>query len=312
MMSKAKVRRSFTNEEDRHLRKLVRKFGSKNKWNEISALMKTRDPRQCRDRWNYYLSPKNNADKWTEEEDRLLFDLYEQRGRKWATFKPYFNGRTTVNIKSRWYFLNRNKGNNENAEKNAKSSDPNINLYNNISFENSIFPNSNIISDQIQNISNNDEIKTQMLKNQLQKSNPIPINYTSPHQIESGQPLFISSTNNQIFWNYNQTQNQVSNINNNICGNSPNNFNNIQNSFFPIRDQKICNNQSNNFFSSYSLASSDENLYAFDNSQDFNNNEFPKENDESSPNKKNNILDFEVNIDDFDEFINSLFSVNEN
>lgn len=262
MINKTKVRRSFTIEEDRHLRKLVRKFGSKNKWNEISALMKTRDPRQCRDRWNYYLSPKNNADKWTEEEDKLLFDLYEQRGRKWATFKPFFNGRTTVNIKSRWYFLNRNKNINEN----------NIN-------NNSVENNLNTIT--AHNITINKDGAPKQMKPQ-----PNKVNFPSLHHFESGQSNFISSFNNQFLLNFNQPQDALNNPQNNL-------FYPAQNMNFPI-NQNIYN----------------PNLMKYPNENSFDMTE-DKNYDESSPNQKNNIFDFDVNIDDFDEFINSLFAVNE-
>lgn len=290
MINKTKVRRSFTNEEDRHLRKLVRKFGSKNKWNEISALMKTRDPRQCRDRWNYYLSPKNNDEKWTEEEDKLLFDLYEQRGRKWATFKPFFNGRTTVNIKSRWYFLNRNKHTSEDADNtnipNSKKNKTNINSQKNSD------PPKNIVT-------NNEKLQTQIFQPQPQNIQQNQMNFTSLHQIKSGQPIFIS-LNNQFLFNLNQNQDHANNSYNSF-GNASINLNNNQN-FFSNINQNIMHN-ANSFRPSIDNDS-------FDMVENFNNNYSPKLNEESLPNKKDDILDFDVNFEDFDEFINSLFSVN--
>ncbi|OHT09127.1 hypothetical protein TRFO_22139 [Tritrichomonas foetus] len=107
MKSLAKSRHSFSKEEDESLIKLVARYGEKGKWNQISKLIPNRDSRQCRDRWHHYLSPLNNSDEWTDAEDQKLLTLYFQHGRKWAAFKLYFPGRTAVNIKSRWYKLNR-------------------------------------------------------------------------------------------------------------------------------------------------------------------------------------------------------------
>ncbi|OHS95436.1 Myb-like DNA-binding domain containing protein [Tritrichomonas foetus] len=107
MYTKTQRRKPFTHDEDTKLIDLVKEYGDKENWDVISKEMKKRDRRQCRDRWRYYLSPDNNIDKWTREEDKLLLKLVGEDGRKWATFKHCFPGRTAVNVKNRWYHLNR-------------------------------------------------------------------------------------------------------------------------------------------------------------------------------------------------------------
>ena len=103
----SKNRKPFSEDEDQKLKKLVKKYGEKSNWKIIASMMHGRDSRQCRDRWNHYLAPNNNSTEWSPEEDEMLMNLYFKNGRKWALFKIYFPGRTAVNIKSRWYRLNR-------------------------------------------------------------------------------------------------------------------------------------------------------------------------------------------------------------
>lgn len=118
MTGKQKSRHSFTPEEDQNLIKLVEKYGEKSNWKKIAQKMPNRDARQCRDRWNHYLSPNNNSSDWKQEEDQLLMKLFNENGRKWSSFKSYFPRRTAVNIKSRWYKLNQEKNNSSQIKKN--------------------------------------------------------------------------------------------------------------------------------------------------------------------------------------------------
>lgn len=46
---------------------------------------------------------KPNARPWTEEEDRLLFELYKVKGSVWSAIAKNFNGRTENNLKNRFY-----------------------------------------------------------------------------------------------------------------------------------------------------------------------------------------------------------------
>lgn len=89
----------FTAKEDDDLRQLVNKFGPNN-WTIISNALGNRTPRQCRDRWNNYLSPSANLTEWTHEEDLILMSLYRELGSKWSIISSYFNGRTTASIRA--------------------------------------------------------------------------------------------------------------------------------------------------------------------------------------------------------------------
>ena len=93
-------RAKFTEKEDQLLRTAVLKYGTLS-WNIISKLFGNRTPRQCRDRWNNYLSPLANNTKWTLEEDELLMFLYQKYGSRWAQIAKYFNGRTCQSIRTR-------------------------------------------------------------------------------------------------------------------------------------------------------------------------------------------------------------------
>ncbi|EAY10643.1 Myb-like DNA-binding domain containing protein [Trichomonas vaginalis G3] len=96
----------FTVEDDAKLKSLVEEFGETD-WNLISQKMQTRNPRQCRERWENYLSPKVNHDPFTPQEDLKLFNLYEELGPKWVAISKRFNNRTDISVKSRWMVLKR-------------------------------------------------------------------------------------------------------------------------------------------------------------------------------------------------------------
>lgn len=96
----------FSLEEDCTLRKLVSIYGN-NDWTSISSRMVNRNPRQCRERWNNYLSPSLSHMPWSPQEDLLLRYLYREYGPKWVTITKYFPARTDTNIKNRWMLLMR-------------------------------------------------------------------------------------------------------------------------------------------------------------------------------------------------------------
>lgn len=101
-------RRQFTYEEDKALREAVAKYGEN--WEQIAADMKGRTVRQCRDRWNKYLSPEIKDTIWMDEEDDRLLALIEQHGTKWARLSQFFPGRSDINIKNRYKQLMANGG----------------------------------------------------------------------------------------------------------------------------------------------------------------------------------------------------------
>lgn len=111
----------FTPEEDNLLKQLVSKFGE-NDWNRVSELMPHRNVRQCKERWTNYLSPKVCNDPWTEEDDALLLQKYNEYGAKWVRIALCFPNRTDSNVKNRYLVLSRRSKKNDNIRY-LKSSD---------------------------------------------------------------------------------------------------------------------------------------------------------------------------------------------
>ena len=102
-------RHKFSKPEDERLTDLVFQYGTK-KWRTISSLMEDRTPRQCRERWKYYLSLGENVnvnDNWNQEDDDLLISLYEKYGSKWSSMIGYFKNQTVVSLKNRFNKLQR-------------------------------------------------------------------------------------------------------------------------------------------------------------------------------------------------------------
>ncbi|EAY22700.1 Myb-like DNA-binding domain containing protein [Trichomonas vaginalis G3] len=93
-------RHKFSSYEDELLKQAYAKLGP-NDWNAIAEEVPGRTARQCRDRWKKYLSGVENGP-WTEEEDALLLEKYNELGPKWAQIAQFFKSRTDNNVKNRW------------------------------------------------------------------------------------------------------------------------------------------------------------------------------------------------------------------
>jgi hypothetical protein len=91
----------FTQDEDTNLRKLVQLFGV-NHWNAISSFMNNRSPRQCKERYQNYLSPEIQNLPWTPEEVSKLMFLVTIYGSKWKYLTSHFPGRSENNLKNNW------------------------------------------------------------------------------------------------------------------------------------------------------------------------------------------------------------------
>ena len=91
----------FSNEDDVKLKSIVEKIGTKN-WNLVSQEMKTRTPRQCRERWINYLSPNLSNDDWTIEEDKLLDELFKKFGSRWHKIAHHFPNRSGNCVRNRY------------------------------------------------------------------------------------------------------------------------------------------------------------------------------------------------------------------
>lgn len=94
-------RHKFTPAEDELLKSLVQMYGE-SKWALIAEKMQTRSPRQCRERYKNYLSPKIQNAPWTPEEENLLIQKYQQLGPKWSIISVFFAPRSDVNVKNHW------------------------------------------------------------------------------------------------------------------------------------------------------------------------------------------------------------------
>lgn len=101
-MEKYHQKQKFTKKEDSQLIRLVKKFGT-SKWEEISHHMERRTARQCRDRYNNYLSDNFKKGSWTENEDMLIISLYNKIGPHWLAISKSVPGRSGNDIKNRWH-----------------------------------------------------------------------------------------------------------------------------------------------------------------------------------------------------------------
>ena len=119
----------FSPDEDSQLRLLVQELGCDN-WAAIASKMPGRNSRQCRERWNNYLSPKINNNEWTAEEDEILLEKYEEYGPRWVIIAKYLNRRTDQMVKNRYCILIRRKSKEKLVQK-AQKKKQRINSQNN-------------------------------------------------------------------------------------------------------------------------------------------------------------------------------------
>lgn len=99
-LNKSVKRNKFSDIEDEILRKSVSLYGTSD-WSIIASKLPGRTTRQCRDRWNHYLSVDTIKIKWTPAEDALLLDLYSEFGNHWSKIAEFFPGRNGINIRNR-------------------------------------------------------------------------------------------------------------------------------------------------------------------------------------------------------------------
>uniref|UniRef100_A0A672IZC9 HTH myb-type domain-containing protein n=1 Tax=Salarias fasciatus TaxID=181472 RepID=A0A672IZC9_SALFA len=58
---------------------LVQQYGLK-RWSFISKFVRTRNGKQCRERWCNHLNPAVNKGIWTQEEDILVIQAQKENG----------------------------------------------------------------------------------------------------------------------------------------------------------------------------------------------------------------------------------------
>ena len=96
------VKGPWTQEEDRKLIAWVQAEGP-TKWAQAACFIKGRSGKQCRERWFNNLCPGVKKGSWSEEEDEMIFQLYQKYGSSWSKIAKYIPGRTENAIKNRFY-----------------------------------------------------------------------------------------------------------------------------------------------------------------------------------------------------------------
>ena len=91
----------WTSEEDKQIVELVSIYGRV--WSKIAKMLKTRNGKQIRDRFTNVLDPNIAKNKFTDEEDRMLIQLYMTYGPKWSIIAKKFPERTADMIKNRFH-----------------------------------------------------------------------------------------------------------------------------------------------------------------------------------------------------------------
>ena len=92
---------NWIKKEDDLVIDLVTKYGKN--WSVISKFIPSRTGKQIRDRYLNTLDININRDKFSNEEDEKLLQLYLQYGTKWSSMAKLFEKRTGDMIKNRFY-----------------------------------------------------------------------------------------------------------------------------------------------------------------------------------------------------------------
>ena len=96
-----KRRRLFGPSDDIKLERILRSQEF-NGWKNVARQMPGFTPKQLRDRWHNYISPKNSFGPWTPEEDQIVVQKVKEFGTKWSLIASFLNGRSDNSIKNRW------------------------------------------------------------------------------------------------------------------------------------------------------------------------------------------------------------------
>lgn len=96
------VRRGpWSPEEDHKLMEIISLYGPLN-WVRVSLSIRTRLPKQCRERYHQNLKPLLNRNPITYEEGLLIEQLVAKYGKKWAEIARHLTGRLDNAIKNWW------------------------------------------------------------------------------------------------------------------------------------------------------------------------------------------------------------------
>lgn len=120
-LKSVRANRKFSQEEDNKLRSVVSKLGT-HSWKSVASFMPGRNVRQCRERWNKFLSPNVNLNPFTHEEDIKLIDLYNELGPQWVRIGKCLGNRSDIAIKARFMLLERHRKKREMSDEYTSSS----------------------------------------------------------------------------------------------------------------------------------------------------------------------------------------------
>ena len=102
-------REKWTKKEDEKLKLILSKSTAKLDWDKISEEMQNsnikKTSKQCRERWFHQLDPDLKKGKWSNEENKKLFELHKKIGSKWKEIAEFFKGRTDNCIKNQFFSL---------------------------------------------------------------------------------------------------------------------------------------------------------------------------------------------------------------
>ena len=96
-----KRRRLFTIEDDVKLKSLITSKMFRG-WKDIAKQMPKFSPKQLRDRWHNYISPDNNFEPYTMEEDAIIAQKVAEIGTKWSVISSILVGRSDNSVKNRY------------------------------------------------------------------------------------------------------------------------------------------------------------------------------------------------------------------